>query len=218
MVEPPEDRGRFKILTTAILDRLLHHVHVVNIDGRSYRLREIGDLLQGPTSNRNPTPGKEASSPCSRARVRKSSYLQAAQKFVSLYSIIRDSRYWAGWSNRSGQSIANGSRRVVSDSTTGSPGSCAGVDSPGSRRSSCRKPALTRVHPVTGYEEQGERVRLPRLASPRKNSVPCPFLEGVRLNHPDLDQGSSSLSFRDRPQPTCLLGGAGVSTQRPSQE
>jgi DNA replication protein DnaC len=36
-----------EILTTAILDRLLHHVQVVHIDGRSYRLRELGALL-GP--------------------------------------------------------------------------------------------------------------------------------------------------------------------------
>ena len=31
-----------EILTTAILDRLLHHVQVLHIDGRSYRLREPG--------------------------------------------------------------------------------------------------------------------------------------------------------------------------------
>ena len=34
-----------EILTTAILDRLLHHVAVVHIDGQSYRLRELGALL-----------------------------------------------------------------------------------------------------------------------------------------------------------------------------
>jgi DNA replication protein DnaC len=34
-----------EILTTAILDRLLHHVHVLSIDGRSYRLRELDALL-----------------------------------------------------------------------------------------------------------------------------------------------------------------------------
>ena len=28
-------------LATAILDRILHHCHVLNIDGRSFRLREI---------------------------------------------------------------------------------------------------------------------------------------------------------------------------------
>jgi DNA replication protein DnaC len=37
-----------EILTTAILDRLLHHVHVISIDGRSYRLREL-DALLGPS-------------------------------------------------------------------------------------------------------------------------------------------------------------------------
>lgn len=39
-----------EILTTAILDRLLHHVQVLHIDGRSYRLRELGALL-GPRSD-----------------------------------------------------------------------------------------------------------------------------------------------------------------------
>ena len=34
-----------EILTTAILDRLLHHVAVVHIDGQSYRLRDLGALL-----------------------------------------------------------------------------------------------------------------------------------------------------------------------------
>lgn len=40
------------LLTTAILDRLLHHVHILHIDGRSYRLREIDGLLKQP----NPSP------------------------------------------------------------------------------------------------------------------------------------------------------------------
>lgn len=43
----PEIFAGDEILTTAILDRLLHHVHVISIDGRSYRLRELGALL-GP--------------------------------------------------------------------------------------------------------------------------------------------------------------------------
>ena len=30
-----------EVLATAILDRLLHHCHVLNISGRSYRLREL---------------------------------------------------------------------------------------------------------------------------------------------------------------------------------
>lgn len=42
----PEIFAGDEILTTAILDRLLHHVHVVHIDGRSYRLRELDGLLQ----------------------------------------------------------------------------------------------------------------------------------------------------------------------------
>jgi DNA replication protein DnaC len=47
-----------EILTTAILDRLLHHVQVVHIDGRSYRLRELGALLGArPESALPPTPG-----------------------------------------------------------------------------------------------------------------------------------------------------------------
>lgn len=45
-----------EILTTAILDRLLHHVHIVHIDGRSYRLRELDKLLT-PASPSPPTDG-----------------------------------------------------------------------------------------------------------------------------------------------------------------
>jgi DNA replication protein DnaC len=32
-------------LTTAILDRLLHNAHVINIKGRSYRLRDLENAL-----------------------------------------------------------------------------------------------------------------------------------------------------------------------------
>jgi DNA replication protein DnaC len=42
----PEIFASDEVLTTAILDRLLHHVHIVHIDGRSYRLRELDGLLQ----------------------------------------------------------------------------------------------------------------------------------------------------------------------------
>ncbi|MGH7625491.1 MAG: ATP-binding protein [Gemmatimonadaceae bacterium] len=35
-----------QILTTAIPDRLLHHVQAVHIDGRSHRLREPGARLE----------------------------------------------------------------------------------------------------------------------------------------------------------------------------
>lgn len=47
----PEIFADDEILTTAILDRLLHHVHIVHIDGRSYRLREIDGLLKQPASD-----------------------------------------------------------------------------------------------------------------------------------------------------------------------
>lgn len=51
-----------EILTTAILDRLLHHVQVVHIDGRSYRLRELGALLgDRPDTALPPTPAKGGS-------------------------------------------------------------------------------------------------------------------------------------------------------------
>ena len=33
------------MLTTEIPDRLVQHVHIVHIDGRSYRLREIDGFL-----------------------------------------------------------------------------------------------------------------------------------------------------------------------------
>jgi len=39
--EWPEMLAGDDALATAILDRLLHHCHVVQIDGRSFRLREI---------------------------------------------------------------------------------------------------------------------------------------------------------------------------------
>ena len=35
--------GGDKIVTTAILDRVLHHSHVINIQGESYRLKEKKD-------------------------------------------------------------------------------------------------------------------------------------------------------------------------------
>jgi DNA replication protein DnaC len=41
----PEIFAGDEILTTAILDRLLHHVAVFHIDGQSCRLRELGALL-----------------------------------------------------------------------------------------------------------------------------------------------------------------------------
>ena len=44
----PEIFAGDEILTTAILDRLLHHVHIIHIDSRSYRLREIDGRLGPP--------------------------------------------------------------------------------------------------------------------------------------------------------------------------
>lgn len=47
--DSPEIFAGDEMLTTVILDRLLHHVAVVHIDGQSYRLRALGALLS-PTS------------------------------------------------------------------------------------------------------------------------------------------------------------------------
>ncbi len=49
----PEIFAGDEVLTTAILNRMLHHVHIIHIDGRSYRLREIDGLLR---SSPPPTP------------------------------------------------------------------------------------------------------------------------------------------------------------------
>lgn len=48
-----------EILTTAILDRLLHHVYVLSTDGRSYRLRELDALLGASpdAASSSPKPG-----------------------------------------------------------------------------------------------------------------------------------------------------------------
>jgi hypothetical protein len=47
--DSPEIFAGDEILTAVILDRLLHHVAVVHIDGQSYRLRALG-ALRSPTS------------------------------------------------------------------------------------------------------------------------------------------------------------------------
>jgi len=39
-----------EVLTTAILDRLLHRSHVLNIGSRSYRLRDLEDAAKPPRS------------------------------------------------------------------------------------------------------------------------------------------------------------------------
>jgi DNA replication protein DnaC len=33
-------------MATALLDRLLHHCHVLNIKGRSYRLRDLERMMK----------------------------------------------------------------------------------------------------------------------------------------------------------------------------
>ena len=43
----PELFAGDEVLATAILDRLLHHSHVLNIKGRSYRLRDLGRAVTG---------------------------------------------------------------------------------------------------------------------------------------------------------------------------
>ena len=37
-----------EMATTAILDRLFHRSHIFNIDGRSFRLRNLNMRLKGP--------------------------------------------------------------------------------------------------------------------------------------------------------------------------
>jgi DNA replication protein DnaC len=64
----PEIFAGDEVLATAILDRLLHHVHVVHIDGRSYRLRELQGLLQGDASPATP-PSRPPEEPKPSARV-----------------------------------------------------------------------------------------------------------------------------------------------------
>ena len=51
-----------EILTTAILDRLLYHVHIIHIDGRCYRLRELDGLLAHPDHS-PPRKGGEKTTP-----------------------------------------------------------------------------------------------------------------------------------------------------------
>lgn len=58
----PEIFAGDEILTTAILDRLLHHVHIVHIDGRSYRLRELDGLLRPPGTTPAPPARKGGAS------------------------------------------------------------------------------------------------------------------------------------------------------------
>ncbi len=52
-----------EILTNAILDRLLHHVHIIHIDGRSYRLRELDGLLAQQPDRSHPKKGGGKTTP-----------------------------------------------------------------------------------------------------------------------------------------------------------
>jgi len=58
------------VVATALLDRLLHHAVVIQIEGSSYRLREHAQLLPEHMRSRSPTPTK-ASVPARRGRPRK---------------------------------------------------------------------------------------------------------------------------------------------------
>ncbi|MGH0038485.1 MAG: IS21-like element helper ATPase IstB [Myxococcota bacterium] len=49
--EWPEVLAGDEVLTTAILDRLLHRSHVLNITGRSYRLRELERVAAAQTAS-----------------------------------------------------------------------------------------------------------------------------------------------------------------------
>ncbi len=42
----PEVLAGDEVMATALLDRLLHHCHVLNIKGRSYRLRDLERLMK----------------------------------------------------------------------------------------------------------------------------------------------------------------------------
>jgi DNA replication protein DnaC len=42
----PEVLAGDEVMTTALLDRLLHRCHVLNIKGRSYRLRELERIMR----------------------------------------------------------------------------------------------------------------------------------------------------------------------------
>jgi hypothetical protein len=46
------------VMAAALMDRLLHHCHVVNIRGNSYRMRHHSELWH--TLNSPPNPGDEA--------------------------------------------------------------------------------------------------------------------------------------------------------------
>jgi len=60
------------VVATALLDRLLHHAVVIQIEGSSYRLREHAQLLPEHMRSRGPTPAPtNTSAPAHRGRPRK---------------------------------------------------------------------------------------------------------------------------------------------------
>ena len=42
----PEILAGVEVMATAILDRLLHRSHVLNVTGRSYRLKDLENMLK----------------------------------------------------------------------------------------------------------------------------------------------------------------------------
>ena len=48
-------------MATALIDRLLHHCHIVNIRGNSYRMRQHADLFN--TLRNNPAAKETETSP-----------------------------------------------------------------------------------------------------------------------------------------------------------
>ena len=42
-----------EVMAAALIDRLLHHCHIVNIRGNSYRMREHQDWLRAATEKRH---------------------------------------------------------------------------------------------------------------------------------------------------------------------
>ena len=56
----PEVLAGDEVMTTAVLDRLLHKSHVFNIKGRSYRLKDLDQILNSPRNTKK-WKGKELS-------------------------------------------------------------------------------------------------------------------------------------------------------------
>ena len=58
------------VVATALLDRLLHHAVVIQIEGSSYRLREHAQLLPEHMRSRIPTTGPDRGMPSTARRGR----------------------------------------------------------------------------------------------------------------------------------------------------